>query len=221
VTQRVLCVVAHPDDEMLGVGGTLVRHADAGDYVTILILADCESARSADVRPELKPATHNAAALLIGPGISTDQLEFGGFRGLTLREQIRAVTERVEGVARRVKPDVVYTHFAGDLNSDHRAACEATVVATRPIGAHAPLRLLSFETPSSTEWTTSARFSPSSFVGIDIERKLAAMACYGAELREPPHPRNLEMLRARAVFWGQHAGLEHAEAFVLLREVAR
>ena len=92
-------------------------------------------------------------------------------------------------------------------------------VACRPIGTNRVRRLLAFETPSSTEWGT-VPFVPNVFVDISktIDAKLEAMALYDKEVREAPHPRSLEMLRSRAVFWGQVSGLHYAEPFIMLRE---
>lgn len=215
---NVLILAAHPDDELLGCGGTVARHVDDGDHVAALIVADCASARDPSVAPTLPPAAVLAAGALGGV-----ELVFGGLHGLSLAQEARFVRLAVEGAVRVFAPEVVYTHSPIDLNSDHRAVAEAALVACRPIGARFPRRVLAFETPSSTEWSSGGFFAPQVFVDISttIERKLAAMACYSAELREPPHPRGLDALRARAAYWGQVSGCRYAESFSLVREVWR
>ena len=98
------------------------------------------------------------------------------------------------------------------------------MVACRPIGDRYPRRVLCFETPSSSEWSSpdpSLVFAPNHFVDVSttIDRKLEAMARYKTELRPAPHPRSLESLRARAQYWGQIVSVAYAEPFVVVRDV--
>jgi LmbE family N-acetylglucosaminyl deacetylase len=215
---KVAIVAAHADDEILGVGGTVARHVAAGDEVHVFIAADCRAARIGHTAaPQLLPAAREASEVVGGY-----RLRFLGFAGMTLAASELALNRSIEMELFILRPDVVYTHHSSDPNSDHRALAGAVMVATRPIGP-APSRVLCFETPSSTEWCWSSSFAPNYFVDITstIETKLAAMACYAAELRPAPHPRNLDALRSRAAFWGQVAGCKYAEPFVLMREVVR
>ena len=210
---RVAAFVAHSDDECLGPGATIARHVDDGDEVTVAIAADCRTARDPEWVPSLSDAARGAAAVL---GVRLRFLEFGA---MTLADNQAKLTGKVEAIVAELRPDVVYTHHARDLNTDHRAVAESVLVACRPGG---PVRrLYAFETPSSTECNPHATFAPSLFVDVTatLDRKLAAMACYGDELRDLPHPRNLDALRSRAAYWGQHAGCLYAEPFVVLREI--
>jgi LmbE family N-acetylglucosaminyl deacetylase len=218
---KVLFVSAHPDDELLGPGGTMARHVLSGDQVTVLIVADGATARyEAGAENMLRRCAQAAAATL-----GVQDLRFLALRDQRLDEgSLLDVIKPIERVVSEVSPEVVYTHHWGDLNRDHRAVGEAVTVACRPVGAAYPRRLLLFETPSSSEWSStepSLQFIPNYFVdvGSTIERKLAAMACYESELRPPPHPRSLESLRVRAQYWGQIVGRAYAEPFVLVREV--
>lgn len=219
MSQRVLVVSAHADDEVLGAGGAIARHVAAGDSVRVLILADCRSARDAYHEPALLPAAKEAAAIL------GTELRFGGYPGMSLDAgpELRLV-QFIEAQLAEYEPDAVYTHHAHDLNSDHRATSRAVMVATRPFGAWTPARVLHFEVPSSTGFETPSTFAPNVFVAIDkaaLEKKLAAMACYSSEMRPAPHPRSLEALRSRAEYWGQQCGVRYAEPFMLMREVVR
>jgi LmbE family N-acetylglucosaminyl deacetylase len=218
--KRVLVIAAHPDDELLGVGGTVARHAAAGDEVHGLVVSEGASSRyPSGADEELRSAGRTAAAIL-----GAREPRFLGLRDQQLDAMpILEVIRPVEAVVRELAPEIVYTHHWGDLNRDHRVVCEAVMVACRPVGT-APRRVLCFETPSSSEWSApdpALQFTPTVFVDITatLEKKLAAMACYASELRPQPHPRALESLRARAASWGQHAGLAYAEPFVLAREV--
>lgn len=216
---RVLIVCAHSDDEVLGAGGAIAHHVAAGDEVRVLIMADCRSARDAYHQPALLPAAKEAAAIL---GIT---LRFGGYPGMSLDAGPELpLVQFIEGQLSDFKPAIVYTHNAGDLNSDHRAVSRAVMVATRPMGAWTPNRVLHFEVPSSTGWETPSTFAPNVFVALDeatLGRKLAAMECYREEMRPAPHPRSLEALRERAGYWGQIAGCRYAEPFMLMREIQR
>jgi LmbE family N-acetylglucosaminyl deacetylase len=218
---RILVFAAHPDDELLGLGGTLARHAAAGDEVHCVVASEGASSRYASGADEELRASGHAAAKVLG----TRSLRFLGLRDQYLDDlPIIEVTRPVEAMVRELAPDVVYTHHWGDLNRDHRVVSEAVMVACRPVGDVYPKKVLCFETPSSSEWSTpdlSLAFVPNHFVDISatVDAKLAAMACYTTEVRPHPHPRALESLRSRAAYWGQIVGRPYAEAFVLVREV--
>jgi LmbE family N-acetylglucosaminyl deacetylase len=217
---KVLIIAAHPDDEVLGVGGTIARHVDEGDLVTIVVCAEGATVRyDHDVIAGLQDAARRAALAL-----GVHDVRFLGLRDQHLDAQpILTVIQAIERVVREVQPEIVYTHHRGDVNRDHAVVSEAVMVACRPVGDH-PRAVYLFETPSSTEWAwpmAGGGFAPQHFVdiGATLARKLAAMACYETELRPAPHPRSLDALRVRAAYWGQHAGLALAEPFVVARQI--
>lgn len=220
--KRILAVVAHADDELLGCGATLRRHVLAGDDVNVVVVADCRV-----VRNPTRVAMPDERCVRVAELMGFQPPFFLTFAGMSLARQPEtggvstpglnaAITEAVSAIC----PEVVYTHFRGDINSDHAAVSRAVGVACRPVGDTSPRCLLEFETPSSTEWGRTP-FVPNVFVDVSqtLADKLGALAVYDEEMRPSPHPRNPEMLRARAAFWGQSAGLEAAEPFVLIREV--
>ncbi len=218
---KVLIVAAHPDDELLGVAGTIARHVDDGDEVTCVVCSEGATARyEADAANALQEAGRKAANVL-----GVREIRFLGFRDQHLDAQpVLTVIQAVEAVMRDVVPCIVYTHHWGDVNRDHKVVNEAVMVACRPVGDHHPRAVFLFETPSSTEWSwpdPASAFLPNHFVDVSatIERKLEAMACYPTELRPPPHPRALESLRTRAAYWGQLVGRAYAEPFVVARQV--
>ena len=219
---RVLVLAAHPDDELLGLGATVARHVEAGDDVTTVIVSEGATSRYANGADRtLRDAAHAAAQVL-----GVRDLRFLGLPDQRLDTlPLLDVTRPIEKICAELRPDVVYTHHWGDLNRDHRVVAEAAMVACRPVGDAFPRRLLCFETPSSTEWSSpdpSLQFVPTVFVDATatIDKKLRAMACYASEVRPAPHPRALESLRARAQYWGQIVGKSYAEAFVLVREIS-
>jgi LmbE family N-acetylglucosaminyl deacetylase len=220
---NVLVVAAHPDDEVLGAGAAIARHAKAGDNVTVLILAtglDSRGAATTNAHRTLRHQAEKAAAIL---GVA--DLRFAGLPDNRMDTvALLDVVKAIEDIAARVAPEIVYTHHARDLNIDHEIAARAVSTAFRPTPGAAAKRLLAFEVPSATGWNPSAApFAPSVFIdaSVTLEAKLKAMACYEGEVRPFPHARSLEAIRARAVAWGTHIGLSAAEPFELLREIVR
>jgi len=220
---NILIVAAHPDDEVLGVGATIARHAKAGDKVTTLILAtglDSRGSADADAHRKLRGQADKAAAIL-----GTQELRFASFPDNRMDTvALLDVVKAIEDIARRINPEIVYTHCARDLNVDHEITARAVATAFRPQPNSCATRLLAFDVPSATDWNQNAApFAPTTFVdaAATLEIKLKAMACYDGELRPFPHARSIEAIRARAVAWGTHVGLAAAEPFELLREIVR
>ncbi|MFI9150184.1 PIG-L deacetylase family protein [Streptomyces sp. NPDC053367] len=216
----VLVLAAHPDDELLGVGGTLARHVADGDAVHAVVLTEGASSRyRKGLAEDLAKSAHRAAQVLGLTSLRLWRLPDQRLDALPLIE----VVQQVEAVADALRPDLVYTHFPGDVNADHGIAARAAWTACRPYVLPRLRRFAVFETPSSTEWGWSAEtpFTPSLYVDVagTLELKLEAMSCYDTELRDPPHPRSLPALRERAAYWGSRVGREAAEPFQVLREV--
>jgi LmbE family N-acetylglucosaminyl deacetylase len=224
---NVLCVVAHPDDEVLGVGGTLARHAEDGDDVHVCILSDGVTSRydeiNEEVEEEIKRRRRRARAACDELGVDTlsiHEYPDNQFDTVPLLDLIQTVEAEIASHS----PEVVYTHHYGDLNIDHELTCRAVVTATRPLADSTVRRVLACETLSATEWaipTAADAFQPTSFVAIEdyIREKRVALEHYEHELRSPPHPRTLETVRKNAEIWGAKAGVSAAEPFEILREV--
>lgn len=223
----VLCIAAHPDDEILGVGGTLARHTADGDTVHISILSDGVTSRYDDTdaaEEEIQQRRQRAerAAEALGATASLHSFPDNCFDTVPLLD----IVQTIESEIAEHDPDIVYTHHYGDLNIDHELACRATVTATRPLSDSGVDRVLAFETPSASEWSVPRpdnAFQPTSFVNVSdhLETKLEALSVYEAELRDEPHPRTLETIRKNAEVWGGKAGVPAAEPFEVLREVRR
>ncbi|MCW8138885.1 MAG: PIG-L family deacetylase [Planctomycetota bacterium] len=221
---KVLVVAAHPDDEVLGCGGTIARLSDEGHEVTIGVLGEGATSRGAgDAAAQvsaLATQARAAAALLGARGVRFGGLPDNRFDTVPLLEVVRLVETWVQELA----PALVLTHHAGDLNIDHQVSARAVLTATRPLAGRPVCAVLAFEVPSSTEWSFAALgrpFEPTVFydVSTTLERKLRAMALYEEEARPFPHPRSPEALRAIAARWGSVVGRSAAEAFGVVREV--
>lgn len=225
----VLCVVAHPDDEVLGVGGTLARHAESDDDVHICILSDGVTSRYDEVdteaEAEIRQRRDRAQAAcdrLDAESVSLHEFPDNQFDTVPLLDIVQTVEAEIDAQ----EPDVVYTHHYGDLNVDHKLTCRAVVTATRPLTDSNVTRVLAAETLSASEWAvpeSDNAFQPTSFVNIGshLEAKLEALECYEDELRASPHPRTVKTVRQNAEVWGSKAGVTAAEPFELLREVRR
>lgn len=216
--KRVLVIAAHPDDELLGCGGTLALHAAQGDHVTALIACEGESLRYGAGTRGMSDHTRDACRTL---GVScVRELRFPDQRldRLTLTELIAPL----EHTVRELRPSVIYCQYGGDINRDHELLFKATLVATRPTENYIAA-VYAFDTASSTEWAYPCTFVPDTWIDISttLDTKLAAMACYQTEVRTYPHPRSLEALRFRAKAWGNRCCLDAAEVFMTVRRVMR
>ena len=204
-------VVAHPDDEMLGCGGTLARFAALGAEGHILLLGEGPLARGSETE----------AAQIIGlneANVHFASLPDNRFDTVALLD----IVQHIEALAEQVQPDLVFTHHAGDMNQDHRLTHQAVMTAFRPLPGAKPATLLGFEVLSSTEYTpphTAPAFCPNVFVDISatLDTKCRALEEYASEMRPWPHPRSMEAVRHLAALRGCFCGHEAAEAFILYR----
>jgi len=216
---RVLVIAAHPDDEVLGMGGTIAVHSERGDVVRVVVVTDGSSTQYPDdaaTRVRKEEEARRAAAEL---GV-TDyvHLDLPDMRLDTLAHV--EVNTIVEEHVRDLAPQVVYT-AQPDVNRDHQVLFDSVAVATRPTPGQPVRRLLTYAPTSSTEWTPAPVnwFLPNWFVDVTgtLERKLAAFVHYETERREYPHPRSERAIRAAAEYFGASCGCEYAEPFVLVR----
>jgi LmbE family N-acetylglucosaminyl deacetylase len=225
--KSVLILAAHPDDEVLGCGGTIAKLGREGAAVHVAFLADGVFSREGD--PSTKQNEVNAreaaaekACLTLG----AKAVFFGKFPDNRMDSiALLDIVKVIESLVAEYRPDTVFTHHAGDLNVDHRRAHEAVVTACRPQKGSPVKRLLSFEVPSSTEWQlpgSATAFAPNWFVDVSatLESKLAALDVYAAELRAWPHPRSRQGVEHLARWRGATIGVDAAEAFILGRQLA-
>lgn len=225
--KRILIVVAHPDDEVLGIGGTIAKYALAGHKVYCLFLGEGVTSRYRErVEAEekeigvLRRQAEKAATILGTTRGIFKTFPDNRFDSVPLLEIVKTVEE----VKEEIEPDIVYTHHQGDLNVDHQITSKAVATAFRYMEGERVNRTYFFETPSSTECSlpnSQNFFLPNTFVDISetLENKIEALRAYQSEIRKYPHPRSPEALRAIAMRWGSVVGREYAEAFELVRAI--
>lgn len=226
MNQVVLVVAAHPDDEVLGCGGTLARWADAGWAINVLFMTDGVGARSGPgqelgCQAQDRRRAAERAATVLGIG-AIEFLDFPDNRMDSL--ELLTVVKEIEYRLERISPQIVLTHHVGDVNIDHQVVHQATITACRPRPDLCVKELMFFEIASSTEWRPSGSafpFVPDTFVDISetLPRKLDALKAYDSEIRPFPHPRSQQGVESLAKWRGATIGRPAAEAFILGRRV--
>lgn len=223
---KILAIVAHPDDEIIGVGGTLRKHIKKGDEVEVLILGDGKTSRNDKYMPlnndsknQYLQETKNALRYLGISKFYNEYLPDNRFDSLVLLDIVKLITTYIE----RINPTIIYTHHTGDLNIDHQLTSESIIIATRPIQNKNLEELRLFETLSSTEMTGSRAtysFIPNLFINIDneIDDKINALKCYKSEINEFPHPRSLKAIEFNARVWGAKNNQYAVEPFYIFRK---
>ncbi|MCZ2473329.1 PIG-L family deacetylase [Aquirufa ecclesiirivi] len=226
--KRILLVVAHPDDEILGLGATMNKLIqEYGVQTHVIILGEGITSRSEvhnteawKQELEIHHSNIHLAQKAIGyHGVSLFNLPDNRFDSVPLLDVIKII----EKVKSEFLPNVIFTHHGGDVNIDHQRCFEAVITACRPM-EHEPVKtIITFETPSGTEWrspTDPRHFLPNFFVRVseaNIGAKIEAMESYEFEKRAFPHPRSPEALRIQAQRWGITVGSYLAEAFAIIR----
>ncbi len=219
---HVLIIAPHPDDEILGVGGTIARFADAGAEVSVLTVA-------AHMPPLYDESVHKQtidearkAHAIVGVKASI----FLDIPAVFVREQpTHELNQKIADVVERIEPSIVLLPYP-DRHIDHRVIFDAAMVVTRPVGVGAKIGLVAaYETLSETHWNAphiEPNFTPNWVVDITetIERKLEALACYQSQIMPFPGPRSVEAVRALAVFRGTQAGFAHGEGLQIIRMTA-
>jgi len=217
---KIFVIAAHPDDEVLGCGGTILDYVKKGDQVNILILGDGETARQkskVDIQKRRKQA-ERAGKLLGVKQLFLESLPDNQFDSLPLLEIVKLVEKYLE----KIKPNIIYTHNPNDLNIDHQLTAKAVLTAARPQPNYFVKKILAFEVLSSTEWQMKDKkhlFYPTVYNDITdfIDRKVEILKIYKHELKKYPHPRSEQGVKALAQYRGIESGYHFAEAFQLIR----
>jgi len=225
-TGKIMIVAAHPDDEVLGCGGTVARLSMEGSDIYTIILGEGVTSRDwkrdlpkrKNEIAELKKQAESANKVLGVKKVYMFDFPDNRFDTVPLLDIIKTVEE----IKDDIKPDIVFTHHLGDLNIDHQITYKAVMTACRPAIGESVKEIYSFEIPSSTEWNAPSSlsyFMPDYFVDVNrsLETKINALKEYKTELRDFSHPRSLKAVELNAKQWGVKMGFEAAEAFKVIR----
>jgi LmbE family N-acetylglucosaminyl deacetylase len=215
---RILIVAPHPDDEVLGCGGTIAKYAERGDELNLCIVTKAYTPDWSEGFIRKRPREIARVNEILGIA-KTSFLDFPTARLDTIPQ--KELIQAIANVVNEFKPSVLFIPHKGDLHRDHRLVCEASLVAARP-ATQRIRKVLSYETLSETEWGAAVvPFVPNVYVDISetYKQKKEALTAYESELRRDPHPRSLKVMAALAKKRGSEAGLERAEAFMLIREI--
>jgi len=224
--KKILIIAAHPDDEILGCGGTAAKLAQSGNEIYILILGEGKTSRGIGKESfekeieELNIEIKNANQIIGIKEIFTTNFPDNRFDEIPLLD----IVKKIEKIKDKIQPEIIFTHHYGDMNVDHQQTHKAVLTATRPMKEECVKEIYAFEVPSSTEWNGFSKetaFIPNVFVDITetIDLKIKAMAEYKSELREYPHPRSLQHIKELAKVNGTKVGLEYSENFMLIRQI--
>lgn len=216
---QVLILAAHPDDEVLGCGGTIARLAQEGHHIDTVIFCENSTVRyGASMNGKIEKMAKKCAGVL---GVKDPVFLRMPDQKLDTYSALEMV-QVVEKVIKEYQPDMILTHHGGDINEDHQVLFEATMVAARPLPNGKIKSIMTYETISSTEWGVSnyhSSFRPNVFYDISgtLQTKLEAFGAYTSEIRQFPHPRSIEAIEIRAKDWGSRVGLPAVEPFQLVR----
>ncbi|WP_020062098.1 PIG-L deacetylase family protein [Bacillus sp. 123MFChir2] len=212
----ILVIGAHPDDELLGSGGTLKRLVEEGHQVISIITALGRKEEAHHIQQLGRCANKE---------IGIEEVIFLEHANLELELiPLHQLTKEIEQFIQIYKPSKIFTHHYGDLNMDHYVTFQAVLTATRPLPNQQPIELITFETVSSSEWnihTNDKSFKPNYFVNItdQIDSKITALKHYDVEMRDFPHPRSYEGVEYLGRVRGMTIGVPYAEAFEVIRRV--
>ena len=220
--KKIIVVAAHPDDEVLGCGGTIVKHVAQGDIVHSVFMSDGVNSRLDSSKVKLNrrlKASKSVQSLL---GISSTHylnLPDNSMDSVPLLE----IVQKLEPIINKIKPSVIYTHSYGDLNIDHQLTHAAVMTACRPIPDSTVREIYGFEVISSTEWSNPLKstFKPTLFIDITkhLSKKLNALKAYKQEMRDVPHSRSIKHIEILAQHRGYSVGVDMAEAFEVYRVI--
>ena len=223
MTNKVLVLAVHPDDETLGCGGTLLKHKAVGEEIYWLIVTAMTTDngyKTSQINKRYQEI-ETIAAMYDFSGV--DQL---GFPTRKLDKiPFQHLVERISATLQKIKPNIVYLPFKGDVHSDHRIAFEAAYSSLKNFRAPFIKKIFMMETVSETEFAPAVHesaFLPNYFVDISpyFDRKIKIILKYSGETEKFPSPRSLENIKALAMFRGATAGCNYAESFMLLKEIA-
>ena len=219
--RRALVIAPHPDDEILGCGGTMLRLATAGAEIHVAIMTKASPPRFGASIAE----TGRREARMAHDLLRVTATHLHDFPAAELDKIAHADINAALGeLMARLAPDTIFVPFVGDVHLDHQLVFLSSMVAARPRAGLGPARILSYETLSETNWYApgvTPTFAPNVYVDIGdtLDAKIAAFKCYASQVKNEPDERSVEAVRALAVLRGATVYRRAAEAFMLLRAI--
>jgi len=213
--KRILVIAAHPDDEVIGCGGTLKKFINNGYEVVTVIVAKGRPSQQRRI---------NKCSRRANKRLGIKKVIFLNYPNLKLETYpLHKIVEKLCRLIDEYQPDIILTHYQADINRDHQITFQAVLTATRPLPGKKAIELLCFETVGSTEWgaTKTESFRPNFFVDITdtLDDKMKALRHYDIEMRPAPHPRSYEGVRLLAGVRGMTIGVPYGEAFEIVRRI--
>lgn len=220
--KKILVIAPHPDDEVLGCGGTIVKHNKNRDEVYLCIVTKAYTPDWSEEFLKNRPKEIKKANKILNIK-KAYFLDFPTAKLDTITQ--KDLNDSISRIVKEIGAEIIYIPYEGDLSKEHRLVFEAALVASRPYTNKSVKKVLCYETLSETDWGkdfTKKIFSPNVYVDISdvLKYKIKAMQAYKSELKKSPHPRSLEIIKVLARKRGSEAGLKFAEAFMLIREIS-
>ena len=218
--KKILIVAAHPDDEILGCGGTILK-LKKNNLINVIFMTNGTDARGKNKKASQKRISgcYNLFKKLKLKKPIIFNFPDNKLDTVPLLKIVKKIKENIS----KFKPDIIFTHFDGCLNIDHQITFKATITACRPVKNNTVKQILSFEVPSSTEWSLlkDKKFQPNYYIDISsyIKEKISLMKYYKDEIKPYPHSRSLKSIRSLSEYRGTHVGVKNAEAFYLYRSL--
>lgn len=225
---KIAIIAAHPDDEVLGMAGSIAKHTRNGDEVNILFMSDGVTGRDINYDRESRLSEINArkqSAQTAGNILGVNSIEYCDYPNLRMDTvSVLEVTQKIEQHLQRWGATIVYTHHSSDTNVDHGVCFKSTLIACRPIPQCKIRSIRCFEILSSTEYSVSNHgpaFDPNLFIDVEefVEAKIACIRAYDYEMRPAPFPRSEKVVEAQLTLRGSQVGLTAAEAFMEVRRI--
>ena len=227
--KNILVVAAHPDDEILGCGGSLLHFRNKGYKIKILFMADGESSRKIKRKKKYELITkRESQAKLVSKRSKFLPPVFFRYPDNQMDSvPLLEIVKKIEKEIKLFKPNIIFTHFENDLNVDHKITFNAVLTATRPRSKTFVDQIFCFEVTSSTNFSfysdRNKIFNPNVYIDINkfIKKKLSLLKLYKTEMRAWPHPRSIHGVLNLAKNRGSQIGTKFSEAFINVREIIK
>lgn len=219
---KILILVAHPDDETIGCGGTIHKHFKNKDKIFAVSFTDGVGSRNKANQKKIRRKKQSIkVSKILGfnwinqyslPDNSLDQIP------------ILKIVKKIEKIKKEINPDIVYTHSKYDLNIDHRIIFQSTLTAFRPQPKDNSVEIRCMEVSSATDYGDQMNFKsfkPNLFIDIKKfwKKKQDSLAVYKEELRKYPHSRSIKAIKNLSMYRGSQVGMEMVESFEVIRKI--